>query len=125
MVTGTKFRDDQSRGFWHLPPDRWIELIALGYTDSPTLPARMLPSVQGSNCCEHLFNEFRAFTEFDGHSVSELLGHVKDGRESFQGAAGFVPDRKTLPMLRKAVPSCNGCDLFRLGASREVLKEIP
>jgi uracil-DNA glycosylase len=45
-------------------------------------------------------------------------------RESFQGAAAFVPDRKTLPMLRKAVQNCKGCDLFRY-ATQAVMGEGP
>lgn len=34
-------------------------------------------------------------------------------RESHPGAAAFVPTRPTLPKLRAAAISCEGCDLFR------------
>lgn len=45
-------------------------------------------------------------------------------RESFEGAAAFVPERKTLPVLRKAVQNCKGCDLFRY-ATQAVMGEGP
>jgi uracil-DNA glycosylase len=38
-------------------------------------------------------------------------------------AAPFVPDRRTLPVLREAVQQCRGCDLFR-NATQAVFGEI-
>lgn len=46
------------------------------------------------------------------------------GPESFQGAAAYVPERKSLPVLQKAVQDCKGCDLFRY-ATQAVLGEGP
>jgi uracil-DNA glycosylase len=46
------------------------------------------------------------------------------GRESFQGATAFLPYRKTLPVLRKAVHNCKGCNLFRY-ATQAVIGEGP
>jgi uracil-DNA glycosylase family protein len=45
-------------------------------------------------------------------------------RQRFQGAAAFVPDRRTLPVLGKAVQKCKGCDLFR-HATQAVIGEGP
>jgi DNA polymerase len=45
-------------------------------------------------------------------------------RESFHGAAAFVPERPTLPLLREAVQRCEGCDLYR-HATQAVLGEGP
>jgi uracil-DNA glycosylase len=42
----------------------------------------------------------------------------------FPGAAQFIPNRATIPILRKAVQSCHGCDLY-LHATQAVLGEGP
>lgn len=39
-------------------------------------------------------------------------------------AAGYLPDRKTLPVMRQAVQACRGCDLYRY-ASQAVFGEGP
>ncbi len=46
------------------------------------------------------------------------------GQDKFQGAAAYVPDRKSLPVLRSAVQNCQGCDLYRY-ATQAVLGEGP
>jgi len=40
------------------------------------------------------------------------------------GAAEFIPDRKTLPVLREAVQDCRGCGLYR-DATQAVFGEGP
>ena len=40
-----------------------------------------------------------------------------------EGAAPFVPEDRTLPVLREAVQNCRGCDLFR-NATQAVLGEL-
>jgi len=44
--------------------------------------------------------------------------------EPFRGAARFLPEKRTLPMLRDAVQSCRGCDLYR-HATQAVFGEGP
>jgi uracil-DNA glycosylase family protein len=45
-------------------------------------------------------------------------------RETFQGAAAFVPERPKMPALREAVQRCKGCDLYR-HATQAVMGEGP
>jgi uracil-DNA glycosylase len=45
-------------------------------------------------------------------------------RYTVQGAAAFVPERPTLPALRKAAQRCRGCDLY-LHATQAVMGEGP
>jgi uracil-DNA glycosylase len=45
-------------------------------------------------------------------------------RVSFHGAAAFVPNRRTLPVLQAAVQSCRGCDLYK-PATQAVFGEGP
>src|SRR6185503_18530418 len=40
-----------------------------------------------------------------------------------EGAGPFVPEDRTLPVLREAVQNCRGCDLFR-NATQAVLGEL-
>lgn len=40
-----------------------------------------------------------------------------------QSAAPFVPDDRTLPVLRDAVQQCHGCDLYR-HATQAVFGEL-
>jgi uracil-DNA glycosylase len=44
--------------------------------------------------------------------------------DTFQGAAGFVPERPTVPALREAAQHCKGCDLYR-HATQAVMGEGP
>jgi len=44
--------------------------------------------------------------------------------EAFPGAGAFLPDRRTLPLLRAAARTCNGCDLYRK-ATQTVFGEGP
>lgn len=44
--------------------------------------------------------------------------------ERFRGAVSFLPEKRTLPMLRDAVQSCRGCDLYRR-ATQAVFGEGP
>jgi uracil-DNA glycosylase family protein len=45
-------------------------------------------------------------------------------RPDFKGAIAFIPERKTLPVLRDAVQKCHGCDLY-LHATQAVFGEGP
>ncbi len=45
-------------------------------------------------------------------------------RDTFQGAAAFVPERLTLRALRDAAQRCKGCDLYR-HATQAVVGEGP
>jgi uracil-DNA glycosylase len=45
-------------------------------------------------------------------------------RDTFQGAAAFIPERLTLPALREAAQRCKGCDLY-LHATQAVMGEGP
>ena len=40
-----------------------------------------------------------------------------------ESAARFVPEDRTLPVLRKAVQECHGCDLYR-NATQAVFGEL-
>ena len=40
-----------------------------------------------------------------------------------QGAAPFVPDNRTLPVLQEAVQHCRGCDLYQ-HATQAVFGEL-
>lgn len=44
--------------------------------------------------------------------------------EAFPGAEAFLPDRRTLPLLRAAARICKGCDLYRK-ATQTVFGEGP
>ena len=44
--------------------------------------------------------------------------------ERFLGAGSFLPDKRTLPLLREAVQSCHGCNLYRR-ATQAVFGEGP
>src|SRR5262249_47466814 len=46
------------------------------------------------------------------------------GKGAFVGAATFVPESRSLPVLREAAQECNGCDLY-LHASHTVFGEGP
>jgi uracil-DNA glycosylase family protein len=50
-------------------------------------------------------------------SVQLMAGNVK------QSAAPFLPEDRTLPILRKAVQKCRGCDLYR-NATQAVFGEL-
>jgi uracil-DNA glycosylase len=45
-------------------------------------------------------------------------------RKELTSAAPFVPEAKTLPVLREAIENCKGCDLYRF-AEHAVLGEGP
>jgi uracil-DNA glycosylase len=45
-------------------------------------------------------------------------------KTSLAGAASFVPEHPTIPLLRQAVQSCTGCELYR-HATQAVLGEGP
>lgn len=47
---------------------------------------------------------------------------MQAARALFQGAGAFIPERRTLPVLQKAVQSCHGCDLY-LHAKQAVFGE--
>jgi len=44
--------------------------------------------------------------------------------EPFPGAASFIPEKRTLPVLRDALQACRGCDLYR-HATQAVFGEGP
>jgi uracil-DNA glycosylase family protein len=52
------------------------------------------------------------------------VGASTSKTEPFRGAGSFLPEKRTLPMLRDAVQSCRGCDLYR-HATQAVFGEGP
>jgi uracil-DNA glycosylase family protein len=52
------------------------------------------------------------------------MGAASAKARPFRGAASFLPEKRTLPVLRNAVQSCRGCDLYR-HATQAVFGEGP
>ena len=52
------------------------------------------------------------------------MGEAIRKTEILRGAATFLPEKRTLPVLRDAVQSCRGCDLYR-HATQAVFGEGP
>jgi uracil-DNA glycosylase len=52
------------------------------------------------------------------------MGAATRDAEPFRGATTFLPEKRTLSLLREAVQSCRGCDLYR-HATQAVFGEGP
>ena len=52
------------------------------------------------------------------------MGGATGEAKQFRGATTFLPEKRTLPVLREAVQSCRGCDLYR-HATQAVFGEGP